>query len=255
MAAGGEGRRHESPGTAFVHNGVWQLPRRFRFLLETAVEKARISRKHRLKGAGAGARVCSRKSRPNCEIEMAVRRRGSRVAAGLLAGRGIGLPNPAEKTSDFLRSKTPRRGGQSFGRVSGRPGCRSRRQPACLTLPASEFGVRIFPTDSSRFEPPNRSADAVVGQASRLSGEASIGCESSASLAVPPDRQDACPTTGFGGRGPSPSGQYLVSLRVLGVATALSTVTWPSRAPQRGRLTGSFRGGRRVPWLFPVAGQ
>jgi len=61
--------------------------------------------------------------------------------------------------------------------------------------------VRIFPTDSSRFEPPNRSADAVVGQASRLSGEASIGCESSASLAVPPDRQDACPTTGFGGRG------------------------------------------------------
>jgi|GEM_PF-3081928 len=61
-------------------------------------------------------------------------------------------------------------------------------------------GVRIFPTDSSRFEPPNRSADAVVGQASRLSGEASIGCESSASLAVPPDRQDACPTTGFGGR-------------------------------------------------------
>jgi len=62
--------------------------------------------------------------------------------------------------------------------------------------------VRILPTRSSRFEPPNRSADAVVGQASRLSGEASIGCESSASLAAPPDRQDACPTTGFGGRVP-----------------------------------------------------
>ena len=53
-----------------------------------------------------------------------------------------------------------------------------------------------------------RSADAVVGQASRLSGEASIGCESSASLAAPPDRQDACPTTGFGVRGGPPDNYW-----------------------------------------------
>jgi len=89
---------------------------------------------------------------------------------------------------------------------------------------AVHLRVRILPTRSSRFEPPNRSADAVVGQASRLSGEASIGCESSASLAAPPDRQDACPTTGFGGR--NPAFKMLPSLTLLALSLIIAVINY-----------------------------
>jgi len=112
-----------------------------------------------------------------------------------------------ELTSALIQALSPGRG-SIIRRLSQKPATgfavrSSENLDACDFCPLSpgeRARVRILPTRSSRFEPPNRSADAVVGQASRLSGEASIGCESSASLAAPPDRQDACPTTGFGGR-------------------------------------------------------